>query len=99
MKSWLQDSNIEIYLTHNEEKSVDTERVFRIFKNKLYKHLNAVSKNVYVEKLDGIIDKYDITYHRTIKMKSNDVEASVYTDVGLKNKFMKKSCKRQTNKV
>ena len=50
----------------NEEKSVVAEIFIRILKNKIYK------KNVYIDKLDEIVNKYNGTYHRTIKMKPVD---------------------------
>ena len=68
MKSWLEKNNIEVYSTHNEGKSVVTERFIKTLKNKIYKHMKAVSKNVYIDKLDYIVDEYNNTYHRTIKM-------------------------------
>ena len=69
MKSWLQDNNIAKYSTHNERKSVVAERFIRIIKNKIYKYMTSISKNVYIDKLDDIVDEYNNTYHRTIKMK------------------------------
>ena len=69
MKSWVQDNDIEIYLIHNKGKSVVAERFIRTIKNKINKYMTSVSKNVYVEKLDDAVNKYNNTYHRTIKMK------------------------------
>ena len=58
-----------MYSTHNEGKYVVAERFIRTLKNKIYKHMTAVSKAVYIDKLDGVINEYNNTYHRTIKMK------------------------------
>ena len=69
MKSWLQDNDKEMYSTHNEEISVVTERFIRTLKNKIYKYMTSVSKNVYINKLADIVNKYSNTYHGTIKMK------------------------------
>ena len=55
MKSWLEQNAIEMNSTHNEGKSVITERFIRILKNKIYKYITSISKNVYIEKLDEII--------------------------------------------
>ena len=56
MKSFLQNINIEIYSTHNEGKSVATERFIRTLKNGIYKYMTSVSKNVYIDKLDEPAD-------------------------------------------
>ena len=69
-----------MYSTHNEGKSVVAERFIRILKNKIYKHMAAVSKNVYFDVLDDIVDKYNNTYHNTIKMKSIDVKSNSYAE-------------------
>ena len=68
MKSWLQDDDKEMYSTHNEEKSVIAEISIKTFKNKIYKYMTSVSKNIYIDKLDDKVNKYN-TYHSSIKMK------------------------------
>ena len=72
-QEWLKDNNMEMYLTHNERKSAVAERFIRTLKNKIYKHMTVISKNVYVGVLDNIVDEYDNTYHKTNKMKPIDV--------------------------
>ena len=57
-----------MYSTHNEGKSVVAERFSRTIKNKIYEYMTSISKNVYIDKLDDIVDEYNNTYHRTIKM-------------------------------
>ena len=54
-KKWLKDNDIDIYSTHNEGKSVAAERFIRTLKKKIYKHMTAVSKNLYINKLDDMI--------------------------------------------
>ena len=66
-------NDIEMYSTHNERKSVIAEGFIRTLKNKIYKYMTSVSKNVYINKLDGIVNEYNNTYHSTIKMKPVDV--------------------------
>ena len=66
-------NNIEMYSTYNEGKSVVAERFIRILKNKIFKHMAAVWKNVHFDVLDNIVDQYNKTVHRTIKMKPIDV--------------------------
>ena len=55
-KKWLKDNDIDIYSTHNEGKSVAAERFIRTLKKKIYKHMTAVSKNLYINKLDDMIN-------------------------------------------
>ena len=42
--------------------------------------MTSISKNVYIDKLDNMINEYNNTYHRTIKMKPVDVKDDTYTD-------------------
>ena len=56
-KKWLQGNNIEMYSTHNEEKSVVAERFIRTLKNKIHKYMTSISENVYIDKLDGIVNE------------------------------------------
>ena len=63
-----------MYSPYNEGKSVVAERFIRTLENKLYKHMTAISKNVYYDALDDIVKKYNNTWHSTIKMKSRDVK-------------------------
>ena len=42
--------------------------------------MTAISKNVYIDKLDDIVNEYNNTYHRTIKMKPIDVKDNTYID-------------------
>ena len=68
LKKWLKENHIEMYSTHNEGKSVVAERFIRTLKNKIFKHMIAVSKNAYFGVLDDIVSKYNKTFDRTIKM-------------------------------
>ena len=80
MKSFLQNNNIELFSTHNERKIVVAERSIKTLKNEIYKYMTSISKNVHIDKLDEIVNKYNNTYHRTIKMKPADVNPSFYID-------------------
>ena len=82
MKSWLEKNDIEMYSTHNEGKSVVAERFIRTIKNKIYKHMTSISKNVHIDKLDDIVNEYNNTKHRTTKMKPTDVKGNTYIDFG-----------------
>ena len=56
MKSWLQENDIAMYSPHNEGKSVVAERFIRTLKNKIYKYMTSISKSVYIDKLDDIVN-------------------------------------------
>ena len=73
--SRLKDNDIEMYSTHNGGKSVVAERFIRILKNKIYKHMTSISKNMYIDKLDDIVNEHNNTSHRTIKIKPVDVKS------------------------
>ena len=77
-KKWLRDNDIVMYSTHNEGKYVVAERLIRTLKSKIYKYITLISKNVYIDKLDDIVDEYNNTYHTTIKMKPIDVKDNTY---------------------
>ena len=79
-KRWLKDNDIDMYSIHNEGKSVIAERFIRTLKNKIYRYMTAISKNVFIDKLDDIVDEYNNTYHKTIKMKHTDVKNNTYLD-------------------
>ena len=69
-----------MYSTHNEGKSVAAERFIRTLKNKIYKHMTSISKNVYFDVLDDIVDEYNNKYHKTIKMKAKDVKDDSFAE-------------------
>ena len=80
MEKWLKDNDIEFYSTHNEGKSLVAERFIRTFKNKSYNHIKAVSKSLYIDELYDIVNEYNNTYHRTIKMKPIEAKDNTYIE-------------------
>ena len=72
-----------MYSTHNERKPVIAERFIRTLKNKVYKYMNSVSKNVYIGKLDDMVNKCNNSYHRTIKPVN--AKSSTYIDFTKEN--------------
>ena len=74
-KKFLKTNEIEMYSTYNEGKSVFAERFIRIFN-----HMTAISKNVYFEVLDDIVNKYNNAVHRTINMNPIDVTDDSYAE-------------------
>ena len=79
-KDFLKINKIEMYSTYNEGKSVIAEKFIRTLKNKIFHHMTAVSKNVYFDVLDDILNKFNNTVRRTIKMKPIDVTFDSYAE-------------------
>ena len=69
-----------MYSTYNEGKPVVAEIFIRTLKNKIFKHVTAISKNVYFDVLNDIVNKYNNTVHKTIKMKHIDVTNDSYAE-------------------
>ena len=64
----------------SEGKSVVAERFIRKIKNKINEYLTSISENVYIDKLDDIVHKYNNKKHRKIKMKPVDIKDNTYID-------------------
>ena len=75
---------MEMYSKHNEWKSVADGSFIRTLTNKIYKHTTSVSKNVYINNLDNIVNQYNIMHHSTIKMKPDDVISSPHILISMK---------------
>ena len=69
MESWLEKNAVGMYSIQNERKSVIAERFIRTLKNKIYKYMTSISKNVHIDTLDDIVHKYRNAYHRKLKLK------------------------------
>ena len=65
-------------MIHNEVKSVVAKRFIRTLKNKIYKCMTWVSKNVYIDELDDIVNEYNNTSNRRTKMKPVDAKYNTY---------------------
>ena len=61
-----------MYSTYNDGKSV--KRFDKTLKNKIFKHMTAIS----VDMLDDIVNKYNNTVYRTVKMKPIGVTFDSY---------------------
>ena len=77
-----------MYWTYNEGKSVVAERFIRTLKNKIFKDMTAISKNLYVDVLNDIVNKYNNTVHKTIKMKPIDVTSDSYVEYNEDSKIL-----------
>ena len=64
VKKWyrngIEKNGIEMYSTHNEQKSIIAEIFIRTLENKISKYLNSVSESVYFDKIDDVVNKYKI---------------------------------------
>ena len=69
-----------MYSTYNEGKSVLAEKFIRNLKSKIFKHMTVVSQNVYFHVSDDIVNKYNNTVHRSIKIKPIDVTSDSYAE-------------------
>ena len=74
-----------MYSTHNERKTIVTERITRTLNNRIYKYVTSVSKNVYIDNLADIFNKYNNACYGTIKIKPADVRSSTYIDFNKEN--------------
>ena len=82
-KKWLKENRMEIHLTYNEGKPVVAERIIRPLQYKIYKHMTTVSKkclSVYFDVLDDIVNKYNNSFHGTVKMKPIDAKSGSYAE-------------------
>ena len=75
---------MEMYSKYNEGKSVVAGSFIRTLTNKIYKHMTSVSKYVYIDKLDNIVNQYNNMHHSTINMKPVDVISSGHILVSMK---------------
>ena len=71
-----------MYSTHSEGKFIVVERFIRTLRIKIYKYMTSISENVYIDKLDDIVNEYNNTYHRTIKTDHIDLKDNTYINIG-----------------
>ena len=67
-----------MHSTHSQAKSFVVEKFIKTLKKKNYKHMTAVSKKFYIDKLDDIVNEHNNTYHRKIKIKHIEVKDNIY---------------------
>ena len=82
-----------MYSTHDERKSVSAEKLIRPLKNKIYKYIASTFKSMYIDELTKqlinaiirVVDKYNNTYQRTVKINSIYINICTYIDFDVKN--------------
>ena len=67
-----------MFVKENPDKK--KKKIIRTLKIKFYKYMTLILKDVYIDKLVEVANKYDNTYHRTINMKPVDVNQSSYIE-------------------
>ena len=74
-----------MYSAHNKGKPVVAKIFIRTLMNKIYKYTTAASKDVYIDKLNDIVNKYNNAYHRTIKLKPISLKDNIHILTLIKN--------------
>ena len=70
MEEWLDNNDILMYSTYNEDKSVIAERFIKTLKSKIYKKMEANDSKSYLPYLNKLVDQYNNTYHHSINKKT-----------------------------
>ena len=70
----LDAKDVTLYSTENEEKSSVAERWNRTMKRIMWKYFTANNTNKYIDELQNMVDKYNTTYHRSIKLTPSDAQ-------------------------
>ena len=73
-KRFLKLNNIEMYSTYNKGKSIDAETFIRALKNKIFKYMTAVSKYVYSDMLDDVVNRYNNAVHSSVFLMMNAIK-------------------------
>ena len=72
LKAVLEANNVLLYSTENQEKSSIVERWNRTMKNIMWKYFTANNTQKYIDVLPSMVEKYNNTYHRSIKLTPSD---------------------------
>ena len=93
MEEWLDNNDILMHSTHNEGKSVNTERFIKTLKSKIYKKMTANDSKSYLPYLNKLVHQYNNTYHHSINKKPINAVYSALTEnieLGYNNKVILK---------
>ena len=80
-KKWFKNIDMGMYSIHSKRKSVVAETFIRTLKTKIYKYMTSMPRNLYINKLDDIVNEYNNKYHRTSKIKPVNVKDNTYIDL------------------
>ena len=79
MQEWLDNSDILMYSTRNEGKSVITESYIKTLKAKIYKKMTANESKSYLSYVNDLVDQYNNSCHHSINKKSITANYSALT--------------------
>jgi hypothetical protein len=75
-KAYMDKHDINLYFINSELKASVVERFNRTLKEKIWKYFTLSNTQKYIDVLPQIVDTYNNTYHRSIKMTPNQVKKS-----------------------
>ena len=75
LKALLTVNNVTLYPTENDEKSSMVERWNRTTRNMMWKYFTANNTQKYIDVLPSMVEKYNNTYHRSIKLTPADARS------------------------
>ena len=81
MKTYLADNNIKLFVTHSERKAQIVERLKRTIKGIMFWYFTKKNTRRYTDIFQAITSKYNVSYHRSIKMAPKDVDKDKETQV------------------
>ena len=76
-----------------KENQLLQKDLIKTLKNKIYKHMTTIGKNVYIDVLDDIVKRYNNNIHSSIKMKSKDVTDNKYVEYSEETNKKSPNCK------
>ena len=76
VQRFLKTNGIYHFSTYNETKASVVERFNRTLKSKMYRYFTAKNTRRYIHVLKNLVDNYNQSYHRSIKMSPLDVNKS-----------------------
>ena len=80
MEEWLDNNDILMYSTYNEDKSVIAERFIKTLKSKIYKKMEANDSKSYLPYLNKLVDQYNNTHHHSVNNKLINIDYSASTE-------------------
>ena len=80
MQEWLDNYDILMYSSYNEDKSVIPERFIKTQKSKIYQKTTANDNKFYLIHLNKLVDQYSNTYRHSVNKKLINADYSAFTE-------------------